>query len=72
MAVTPFQGAFTSLFAATSAEVAAAREKYKGKYLVPFGKVEITTKAARDPVIARTLWETSERVVRDVLQRGGD
>lgn len=30
------------------------------------------TEAARDPVLAKTLWETSESVVREVLQRGGD
>ncbi|EIM89854.1 NAD-P-binding protein [Stereum hirsutum FP-91666 SS1] len=70
-AITPLQGAFTSLFAATSAEVAAARETYKGKYLVPFGEVGALTKEARDPALAKTLWETSESVVRDVLQRRG-
>lgn len=66
---TPLQGAFTSLFAATSEEVAAAREKYKGAFLVPYGKLLKLTKEATDPVLAKTLWETSEGVVRDALQR---
>lgn len=70
--VTSLQGAFTSLFAATSANVAAAREKYKGKLLVPYGEVTPLTKEARDPVLAKTLWETSERVVREALQRGAN
>lgn len=69
-AVTSLQGAFTSLFAATSAEVAANRKKYKGAYLVPYGEMSAVTKEASDPVLAKTLWETSERVVRDALQRG--
>lgn len=67
--VTSSHGAFTSLFAATSAEVAAAKEKYKGAFLMPYGKVTKVTKEARDPVLAKTLWETSERVIRDALQR---
>ncbi|EIM89870.1 NAD-P-binding protein [Stereum hirsutum FP-91666 SS1] len=69
--ITSLQGAYTSLFAATSAEVAAAREKYKGAYLVPYDEVAAVTKEARDTALAKTLWETSETVVRDVLQRGG-
>ncbi|EIM89867.1 NAD-P-binding protein [Stereum hirsutum FP-91666 SS1] len=71
-AVSPSYGAFTSLFAATSAEVAAAKEKYKGAFLMPYGKVTKVTKEARDPVLAKTLWETSERVIRDALQRQAD
>lgn len=69
--ITSLQGAYTSLFAATSAEVAAVREKYKGAYLVSYGEVAAVTKEARDTALAKTLWETSETVVREVLQRGG-
>lgn len=69
--ITALQGAYTSLFAATSAEVAAAREKYKGAYLLPYGEVAAVTKEARDPALAKTLWETSERVVQDALERRG-
>lgn len=71
-AVTPLQGAFTSLFAATSAEVAAAKETYKGAFLMTYGKIGTATKDARDPVLAKTLWETSESVVQDALRRRGD
>ncbi|TFY59477.1 hypothetical protein EVG20_g7778 [Dentipellis fragilis] len=66
-ATSPLQGAFTSLFAATSPQVAVEREKYKGRYLVPYGKIATGTRAARDPSLARTLWETSVRVSGDIL-----
>jgi len=58
----------TSLFAATSLEAAAAPEKYRGAFLVPYGKVEaLATKASRDPDLARKLWQTTENVMQDVL-----
>ncbi|KAA1474629.1 NAD-P-binding protein [Dentipellis sp. KUC8613] len=66
-AMTPLQGAFTSLFAATSPQIAAERKKYEGRYIVPYGKIATGTQAARDPSLARTLWETSERVSGDIL-----
>ncbi|TFY66520.1 hypothetical protein EVG20_g4574 [Dentipellis fragilis] len=66
--VTPLQGAMTSLFAATSAQVAAEREKYKGKYLVPYGKIAgPATAASKDPALAKTLWETTERITTGLL-----
>ncbi|KAA1470089.1 NAD-P-binding protein [Dentipellis sp. KUC8613] len=71
-AMDPLQGAFTSLFAATSAQVAAEREKYKGKYLVPYGKIAgPATAAAKDAALAKTLWETSENVSNDILVKAG-
>ncbi|THH20252.1 hypothetical protein EW146_g1098 [Bondarzewia mesenterica] len=70
VAITPLEGAYTSLFAATSAEVAAAPDKYKGKYLESYGKtVKLTTKESQDPVLAKRLWNTTEKVVADVLAK---
>ncbi|TFY79514.1 hypothetical protein EWM64_g4498 [Hericium alpestre] len=66
-ATPPLDGAFTTLFAATDAHVAAERDKYKGGYLVPFGQLKEPSVPARDPKLACTLWETSERVVKEVL-----
>jgi len=37
--IPPPQGAWMTLFAATSADVGAEREKYKGAYIEPFGKI---------------------------------
>ncbi|KAI0046764.1 NAD-P-binding protein [Auriscalpium vulgare] len=66
--LTPLQGAFTSLFAATSPRVAAERSAYKGAYIEPYGVVTpLTRKEARDPVLARTLWRTTEAVVEAVF-----
>ena len=68
--ITTTQGAFTSTFAATSAQVAAEREKYKGRYMEPVGKIPVLkTKAARDENLPRMLWETSEKAVADILKR---
>ncbi|TFY66029.1 hypothetical protein EVG20_g5060 [Dentipellis fragilis] len=69
LAIAPLQGAFTSLFAATSARVAAEREKYKGKYLVPYGEIAgPATAAAKDPVLAKTLWDTTEKITAGLLK----
>ncbi|EIM92948.1 NAD-P-binding protein [Stereum hirsutum FP-91666 SS1] len=68
--ITTTQGAYNSTFAATSAEVAAERGKYKGQYLEPLGKiVALKTRTATDvSLIQDKLWNTSEKVVRDTLQ----
>ncbi|KAI0052767.1 NAD-P-binding protein [Auriscalpium vulgare] len=66
--LTPLQGSLTSLFAATSPRVAAERSAYKGAYIEPYGVVTpLTRKEAKDPVLARTLWRTTEAVVEAVL-----
>ncbi|KAA1474634.1 NAD-P-binding protein [Dentipellis sp. KUC8613] len=70
LAMTPLQGAMTSLFAATSSQVAAEREKYKGKYLEPYGKIAgPATAASKDPLIAKTLWDTTERITAELLKK---
>lgn len=61
--LTPVQGAYTTLFAATAPRVRDDRKKYGGAYLVPYGGVAEPKKVANDPVAARDLWETSGRVV---------
>ncbi|KAI0066554.1 NAD-P-binding protein [Artomyces pyxidatus] len=69
VSITPLEGAFTTLFAATSAQVAAEREKFKGQYLVPYGKLQQLKGKAGDARLARTLWATTEKVVEGVLGR---
>ncbi|OJA11959.1 hypothetical protein AZE42_08067 [Rhizopogon vesiculosus] len=44
----PDKGAYNSVFAAASEEVAKEREKFRGAYLKPVGKVSKLTKMARD------------------------
>ncbi|KAI0343575.1 NAD(P)-binding protein [Trametopsis cervina] len=58
----PEQGAYTALFAAASP----AARAYRGLYLVPFGKPATPSSAARDPLLADTLWKTTVQILGDV------
>lgn len=61
--LTPAQGAYTVLFAATSPRARdRIRKKYGGAYLEPYGVLDEPSKEVSDPVATRDLWETSERV----------
>ena len=66
-AMEPKEGAYTMLFAATAPEVREQREKYAGKYIVPFGKVQRPKKGARGDEKARILWESTEKIMDDLL-----
>ncbi|OJA18621.1 hypothetical protein AZE42_01759 [Rhizopogon vesiculosus] len=63
----PDKGAYTSAFAAASEEVAKQRDKYKGTYLVPVGKMAEPTNMARDEVLAKELWDSVEKFL---LEKG--
>ncbi|KAA1474635.1 NAD-P-binding protein [Dentipellis sp. KUC8613] len=70
LGMTPLQGAMTSLFAATSAQVAAEREKFKGKFLMPYGKIAgPATAISKDPLVAKTLWDTTEKITTELLKK---
>jgi NAD(P)-dependent dehydrogenase (short-subunit alcohol dehydrogenase family) len=58
--VHPDVGGYTSAIAAASPEVAQNRDKYKGAYLVPVGKLRQPSDAARDEGLAKEMWETIE------------
>ncbi|KAF4615740.1 hypothetical protein D9613_012461 [Agrocybe pediades] len=66
MSTTPKEGAYTSLFAAAHPEVKQNREKYNGVYLVPVGKVGKISENAQDERLARELWETTERKMKEL------
>lgn len=51
------QGAITSVFAATAAEVRENADKYKGKYLEPFGKIVTPNPVAKDEKQVKGMWE---------------
>ncbi|KAH7265983.1 hypothetical protein FSOLCH5_013101 [Fusarium solani] len=53
------QGAANSLFAAAAAEVKENVEKYKGKFLVPVGKLEAPNPVAEDAAQVKGLWENT-------------
>ncbi|KAF8659872.1 hypothetical protein AX16_001756 [Volvariella volvacea WC 439] len=67
--MTPEKGAVTSLIAAASPIPREHRRRYHGAYLVPYGKIQAPSKQAQDPVLAKELWETTERVVGEILGR---
>ncbi|KAJ4157672.1 hypothetical protein NW754_009320 [Fusarium falciforme] len=53
------QGAANSLFAAAATEVRENVEKYKGKFLVPVGKLEAPNPVAEDGGQVKGLWENT-------------
>ncbi|KAI0058951.1 NAD(P)-binding protein [Artomyces pyxidatus] len=63
--ISPYEGGYTPAWAAASKEVAAYPEKYKGKYLVPYGIIEEASVDARREDLAQELWRTTEQLVRD-------
>ncbi|KIK98614.1 hypothetical protein PAXRUDRAFT_823658 [Paxillus rubicundulus Ve08.2h10] len=63
--VHPDVGGYTSAIAAASPEVAQNRDKYKGAYLVPVGKLQKPSQMACDEGLAKELWETIESFLVD-------
>ncbi|KAG8869159.1 hypothetical protein FRB97_001538, partial [Tulasnella sp. 331] len=59
--LTPAQGAYTVLFAATSAD-ARDRREYGVAYLEPYGVLDEPSKEANDLVAANDLRQTSKKV----------
>ncbi|KAL5603267.1 hypothetical protein FOBRF1_010800 [Fusarium oxysporum] len=57
--LTAEQGAANSLFAATAAEVKGDALKYKGKFIVPVGKLEEPNPIAKEDRQAKGLWENT-------------
>ncbi|KAF5591718.1 carbonyl reductase [Fusarium pseudocircinatum] len=57
--LTAEQGAANSLFAATATEVTKDALKYKGKFIVPVGKVEDPNPVAKDNRQVKGLWENT-------------
>ena len=58
----PAKGALTQLYAATAPEAL----EMNGKFLIPWARVGKVAKAAKDPELARKLWEWCEEQVKDV------
>ncbi|KZO91909.1 NAD-P-binding protein [Calocera viscosa TUFC12733] len=67
---TPFNGALTSLFAATSPQVLKDKDTYKGAYLVPYGKLGKESDLAKDEAMAGRLWDLSEQAVKEIDEKG--
>ncbi|KAI0305347.1 hypothetical protein B0F90DRAFT_1625138 [Multifurca ochricompacta] len=63
--ISPHDGGYTPAWAAASRQVFEEREKYKGKYLVPYGTIEEASKDAQREDLAKELWETTENVLKE-------
>ncbi|OHX00073.1 daunorubicin c-13 ketoreductase [Colletotrichum incanum] len=65
------QGAVTSLFAATAMEVRENSDKFKGKYLEPFGKVVTPNPVANETEKIRGMWDNTTTEVNKYLAEIG-
>ncbi|KAI9459151.1 NAD-P-binding protein [Lactarius psammicola] len=63
--ISPHDGGYTPAWAAAARQVFEERDKYKGKYLVPYGTLEEPSKDAQREDLAKELWETTEKVLKD-------
>lgn len=63
--ISSLEGGYTPAWAAAAREVHDNRERYKAKYLVPYGKVEEASQDARSEELATELWQTTESVLSD-------
>ncbi|TPX39914.1 hypothetical protein SeMB42_g02195 [Synchytrium endobioticum] len=63
IAVKPEVGALTQLYLATSPEV--ETRNIRGRYLVPTAILQMPSKHAQDPQLAKKLWDFSEKFVNE-------
>ncbi|KAG8896517.1 hypothetical protein FRC00_005827, partial [Tulasnella sp. 408] len=68
LGLTPLQGAYTTLFAATSSKIKAEPAKYRGSYLQPFNRLAEVSAYAKDKQLAEDLWACSEEVAEICLK----
>jgi NAD(P)-dependent dehydrogenase (short-subunit alcohol dehydrogenase family) len=66
--LSPSQGALTSLYAATSLEIAASKEQ--ARYFVPIALAHPKAAMGEDKALQKELWETSERLIHDIKEKG--
>ena len=58
--------AYGTVFAAAAPEVRAEPRKYRAAYITPPTKNTGMNKIARDPVLAKDLWELTERTLEEI------
>lgn len=64
--LSPLDGSLTIIFAAAHPEVWEKKDLYGGAYVVPYGRIEQASEGARDPVLAASLWKSSEEVLQSI------
>ncbi|OHF01595.1 daunorubicin C-13 ketoreductase [Colletotrichum orchidophilum] len=65
------QGAITSVFAATATKVRENADKYKGKYIEPFGKIVTPNPVAKDEKQVKGMWDHTTVEVNKYLSTLG-
>ncbi|KAJ7039450.1 NAD-P-binding protein [Mycena alexandri] len=60
------KGAMTVAFAAAGKEVVQEQERYRGAYLVPIATITQASSFARDERLQRELYDTTEKVIREM------
>lgn len=69
--ISPDQGAISPLFAATAKEVQQSPEKYKGKFLMPVGRITAPNVIVNNEVQVRGLWDNTIEEVNKHLGNDG-
>jgi NAD(P)-dependent dehydrogenase (short-subunit alcohol dehydrogenase family) len=65
--LSPTQGALNSLYCATSTDI--VEQNIKGKYFIPFAKIEKESELAQNDQLAKKLWEFTENLVNEKLAK---
>jgi NAD(P)-dependent dehydrogenase (short-subunit alcohol dehydrogenase family) len=64
-ALTPPEGAYTSLYTACSPEI--QEKQIRGKYFAPFARMQDPSPLAQNEELAKRLWNVSEQVLKEKL-----
>jgi hypothetical protein len=60
-------GARNSVYTASNPTVRSEQDKYKGKFLMPVGKITLPSALAQNQDLARDLWTLTEKMVNQRL-----
>lgn len=64
-AISPQQGALTSLYVATSSDIES--KNFRGEYFVPTAKLDTPSEFARNEQLLEKLWDFSEKLLQEKL-----
>jgi hypothetical protein len=65
-ALSPADGALTTVFAAAHPDPWRQKDVYAGAYLLPFGAITIPSEDALSSQLAADLWAASEHVLKNI------
>lgn len=62
--VSPSRGAYSAVFAAVAPVVREEPAQYAGAYIIPPGKIGLSTALVDDPQLSNELWDTTEQILQ--------